>query len=112
MKIVRNTVTSELGSSQENFDLNLDGRETVLSGGLRLFFKRIDDMSFDVIVGVNNKRVGNHIEENHLVFAADGNRLTETKTHTEREVLAEDRDQAKAPLIRRSTSVFVYLFTG
>jgi hypothetical protein len=108
MKITGDAVTSERGSSQEEFDLNLDGSETVFLAGPRLSFKRIDDMTFDVIASVNNKKFGNHVGENHFVFSADGNMLTETKTHTEREVVPEGGDQTKGAVIRTSTSVLVF----
>jgi hypothetical protein len=108
LKIIGDIVTSELGASQQKFDLGLDGKETGLPGGLRLAFRRIDDRSFDVIAGVNSKRLGNHIEEMHFVFSADGDRVTETITRTEREVVPEDGDQGVGVVIGRSTSVLVF----
>src|ERR1700693_5735182 len=74
LKIGSDVVTSERGSSREELDLDTDGKETVFPEGPRLSFKRSDDTTFDVIISVNNKKFGNHIERLHFVFSADGNR--------------------------------------
>jgi hypothetical protein len=108
LKIRSNVVTSEQGSSREELDLGIDGKETVFPEGPKLSFKRSDDTTFDVIISVNNKKFGNHIEELHFVFSVDGNRLTETRTHTKRELVAEGADQAQGKVIRTSTSDLVF----
>jgi hypothetical protein len=72
IKITSHIVTSEHASLQQEFDLSLDG------SGPRPSFKRIDDTSFDVILSLNNKKFGKHIEESHFVLSTDGDVLTET----------------------------------
>jgi hypothetical protein len=108
LKIGSDIVTSERGSSREELDLDIDGKETVFPEGPRLSFKRSDDTTFDVIISVNNKTFGNHLEKLHFTFSADGNRLTETKTHTEREVVSEGLDQSQGKVIRTSTSDLIF----
>jgi len=108
LKITGDTITSELGSLHEESDVNLDGKETVLPPGLIISLRRIDDRAFDLIVRINNKGTGNHVGENHFVFSADGQRLTETKTHTEREVVPEGTDQTQSAVIRTSTTVLIF----
>lgn len=108
LKIGSDIVTSERGSSREELDLDIDGKETVFPEGPRLSLTRIDDTTFDVIISVNNKTFGNHIEELHFIFSHDGNKLTETKTHIEREAVPESLDQAQGKLIRTSTSDLVF----
>lgn len=72
IKITSQIVTSEHESLQQAFDLSLDGN------GQRASFKRIDDTAFDVIVSVNSKKLGKHVEESHFVLSTDGDVLTET----------------------------------
>jgi len=108
LKISADTVTSKFGPSHDGYDLNLSGGETVIPEGPTISFQRIDDSSFDIIVSVNNKKFGNHVGENRFEFSADGKMLTETKTHTEREVVPEGTDQTKSTMIRISTSVLVF----
>jgi hypothetical protein len=108
MKVAGDTVTAERGSLHEESDLNLDGTETILAPGLTVAFRRIDDTSFDIIRRMNKQKLGNHIGKNHFVFSADGKILTETKTHTEREVVSQGMDQTKSAVIRTSTIVLVF----
>jgi hypothetical protein len=103
LRIAGDTVTAELGSLHEESDVNLDG-ETVIAPGARISFRRVNSSTFDLIV----KDIGNHVGENRFVFSADGKTLTETKTHTEREVVAEGSDQTRSPVIRTSTTVLVF----
>jgi hypothetical protein len=72
IKLSSYIVTSEQESLQQELDLGLDG------SGRRVSFKRIDDTSFDIIVSVNNKKFGKHVEESHFVLSTDGEVLTET----------------------------------
>jgi hypothetical protein len=108
LRIAGDTVTAELGSLYEESDVNLDGAETVVPPDARISFRRISDSTFDLIVKVNNKDIGNHVGENRFVFSADGKTLTETKTHTEREVVADGTDQTKGTAIRTSTTILVF----
>jgi len=108
MKITSDLVASEGGSSQETFELNLDGSETIFPEGPRLSFKRIDDLTFDVIASVNNKKFGNHLAKYDFVLSDDGSELTETITRTEREVVSDGENQSKGTLIGSSRSVLVF----
>jgi hypothetical protein len=108
LKITSYTVPSQREPSREEFNLSLDGKETVFPEGPRLSFKRIDDLTFDVTVRVNNQRFGNHTEEIHFVVSPDGNTLTETKTHTERAVVPDGIDQLNGAVIKTSKSVLVF----
>jgi len=108
LRVAGDTVTAELGSLHDESDVNLDGTETVISPGARISFRRISDSTFDLIVKMNNKAIGNHVGENRFVFSADGRTLTETKTHTEREVVADGWDQTRGTVIRTSTTVLVF----
>lgn len=108
IKLTSDTVTSEMGPSNNRFDINLDGKETVSADGLRVSVKRIDDRSFDIIVRVNNERLGNHVEESHFVVSADGNKLTETKTDIQRDVVRSGGDQTQGAVMRNSTAVLVF----
>jgi hypothetical protein len=72
IKITGRIVTSGRESLQQELDLGLDG------SGRRVSFKRIDDTSFDIIVSVNNKQLGNHFEESHFILSPNGDVLTET----------------------------------
>jgi hypothetical protein len=105
---VGDTVTAEFGSLHEESDVNLDGTETFVPPVARISFRRISDSTFDLIIKMNNKDIGNHIGENRFVFSADGRTLTETKTHTEREVVAEGSDQTKGTVVRTSTTILVF----
>ena len=58
--------------------LRLDGNETTIPGGIEVVFKRIDDVSFEVIVMLPTVGAG----VNRFVFSADGKTLVETKTQT------------------------------
>ena len=108
LKVAGETVTAEFGSIHDESDVTLDGTETVIPPGARISFRRISDSTFDLIVKINSKDIGNHVGENHFAFSADGRTLTETKTHTEREVVAEGTDQTKGTIIRTSTTVLVF----
>jgi hypothetical protein len=89
-------------------DVDLERGESGTPGGPRISFKPIDDATFDIVVSMNDKRLGNHAGENRFVFSADGKMLTETKTHTEREVVPEGAEPATGAVIRTSTSVLVF----
>jgi hypothetical protein len=108
MKFSGDTALTGLQPVHDETSLNLDGKETVIGHGASVLFQKIDDSTFDIIVKVNGKDTGNHVGENRFVFSPDGKTLTETKTHTEREVVPEGADQTKGPLIRTSTSVLVF----
>jgi hypothetical protein len=108
LKIAGETVTAEFGSVHDESDVNLDGTETMIPPGTKVSFKRISDSTFDLIVKMNGKDIGNHVAKNRFVFSDDGRTLTETKTHTEREVLARGSDQTMSPIIRTSTTVLVF----
>jgi len=108
LTVVGETVTAELGSLHDESDVNLDGTETVTPPGARISFMRINDTAFDLIVKMNSQGIGNHVGANRFVFSADGKTLTETKVHTEREVVAEGTDQTKGTIIRASTTVLVF----
>ena len=108
IKVTGDTVLSQLGATHEAYDVDLDRGESVIPGGSKISFKRIDDATFDIVVSVNNKALGNHVGENRFVFSADGKTLTETKTHTEREVAPDGSDPTKSAVIRSSTSVLVF----
>jgi hypothetical protein len=108
IRITGDTVISQLGTSHEAYDVDVDRGESVIPGGPKTTFKRIDDATFDIVVSVNNKALGNHVGQNRFVFSSDGRTLTETKTHTEREVAPEGSDPTKSAVIRSSTSVLVF----
>jgi hypothetical protein len=108
IKIVGDTRTPEFAILHEESDVSLDGKETVLSPGVTISFKRLDETSFDIIVQGNNKEIGNQVGENRFVFSVDGKTLTETKTHTQREVVPEGNDQTKGAAIRTSVSILVF----
>jgi len=108
LKLSGETVLSGLQPVHDETSLSLDGKETVIGYGASVLFRKIDDSTFDIIVKANSKDTGNHVGENHFVFSPDGKTLTETKTHTEREVAPNGSDQTKSPLIKTSTSVLVY----
>jgi hypothetical protein len=107
MKITIETATTELGSSREELDLALDGKEVVSRAGEGLSFKRIDDRTFDIIVSANEKKLGSHVTENHFVFSGR-DKLTETTTHNWLEVGADGKDQSRGAVMRTSTSVLVF----
>jgi hypothetical protein len=108
MKVAGETVLAGIGPVREEFDLDLDHAETMGPGGTRISFKRTDDSTFDIILSVNNQQLGNNVGENHFVFSGDGETLTETKIHTEREVVPEGTDQTKGKVRRTSTTVLVF----
>ena len=108
IKVIIDTVTSQREPSQEEFDPTLNGKDTVYPDGHKVSFKRVDNRSFDIIASVNNKQSGNHVEENHFVFSPEGNRLTDTRTDTERETVPDGVDPTKGAVLRESTSVLVF----
>jgi hypothetical protein len=65
-------------------------------------------VTFDVILSVNNKAFGNHVENIRFALTADGNSLQETRTHTEREVVPEGSDPTTGKLIKTSSSDLVF----
>lgn len=108
IKLSGDTVLTGLQPVHDETSLNLDGKQTVIGYGESVSFRKIDDSTFDIIAKVNSKDTGNHVGENRFVFSPDGKTLTETKTHTEREVVPDGADQTKSPLIKTSTSVLVF----
>jgi hypothetical protein len=90
----------------EETGLSLDGQETV-TGPASLSFKRIDDLTFDVISRLNAKKT-NVGEVSHFAVLSDGQTLTETKTQTERDAVSEATDKNSGAVMR--TSVFVLVF--
>ena len=80
--------------------MKLDGTVTVI-GPVSLSFRRIDDFTFDIIsaLDIPNHNVG---EVSRFVFSPDGRTLTETKTQTERKVVAEGVDKSSGALIKTS----------
>jgi hypothetical protein len=97
LKGAGDTVTSQYGSSHDEFDVSLDGTETeiVPAPGVTISTKRIDDTGFEIIVKDSRNRAGH----NRFVFADDGKKLTEIKTYTE---------QVHGAVTRTSTSVLVF----
>jgi hypothetical protein len=110
VKVIGDTVTAELGALHEVFDLNLNTGEIAAPPvpGLSIKFKRIDDMAFDIVLSVNSTDFGNHVGVNHFVFSADGKTLTETKTHTQRELTPPGEDQSEGAVIKTATSILVF----
>jgi|SRR5271165_2258779 len=111
IKITTHTNTSRSWppreSSREEFEFNLDGRETVSPAGASLSFKRIDDRTFDIVVSGNDKRLGSCRVEKHFVFSGR-NRLTVTETRRWLDVVAEGGDRTKGAVVRTSSSVLVF----
>ncbi len=107
LKVAIETATAEQGSSREEFDFALDGKEAVSRGGERLSFKRIDDRTFDILISTNKEKLGSHVSECHFVFSGR-DKLTETTTHTDLEVASADKNQAAAPAMKTSTSILVF----
>ncbi len=66
LKITSSVVTSKGLSFRLELDLNLDGTETVSPEGARLSLRRIDDLTLDLILSVNNKASGNHVRNQPL----------------------------------------------
>jgi hypothetical protein len=108
MKLSDDTILSQLGSIHGENDLDMSRLETAMPGGAKRSFKQIDDNAFDIVLSVNDPKLGNHVGENHFVFSADGKTLAETKTHIERELAPEGADPAKSVVIKTSTSVLVF----
>ena len=71
-------------NSQVKLLVNLDGSETVSPEGPRLSFQRIDDLTFDVTLRVNDKTLGSQVENIRFVLSADGTSLRETRKRTTR----------------------------
>ncbi len=92
-------------SSREEFEFNLDGRETVSPAGASLSFRRIDDRTFDIVVSGNNKKLGSCLVEKHFVFSG-GTKLAVTETR--RWLDAKGGDQTKGAVVRTSNSVLVF----
>lgn len=107
IRITTNTLTSERGSSKEEFELSLDGRETVSPAGARLSFKRIDGRTFDIVVSANDNKLGSGVVEKHFVFSGS-NRLIATEARTGLDGAAGSGNQTKDPVVRTSTSVLVF----
>ena len=110
VKITTHTYTSLTGPaarevSREEFEFNLDGRETVSPAGANLSFKRIDDWTFDIVVSGSDKKLGSWLVEKHFVFS--GGKLTMTEARRWLDV-AGGGDQAKGAVVRTSTSVLVF----
>jgi hypothetical protein len=108
IKVGGDTVLTGLQPVHDESTLNLDGKEISIGNGVSIAFRKIDELTFDIIVKLNSQALGNHVGENRFVFSPDGKTLTETKAHTEREVVPEGADQTQSPLIRMSTSVLVF----
>jgi hypothetical protein len=108
LKVAGDTVTTQIGNTHEAFDVDLERGETILSGGPRVSFTKIDDTAFDIVLSLNNKTFGNQAGVNRFVFSADGKTLTESKTQTEREPVPEGEDQTKGAVTRTSTSILVF----
>jgi hypothetical protein len=106
LKLVGDTVLSDGNSSREEFNLDLDGKETVLADRTTSS-KRINANSFEIIVKVANN-VANGVGMNHFEFSADGKILIETKVQTKRGIVPAGTDPAKGVLIGTSTSVLVF----
>lgn len=108
MKLAGDTVLSQIGSIHEDSELDPSSPEITMPVGAKQSFKQVDESSFEVVLSLNNKNLGNHVGENRFVFSSDGNKLTETKTHIEREIAGEGGDPATSPVLRTSTSVLVF----
>ena len=109
IKITTHTFTSwpPRESSKEEFEFNLDGRETVSPAGASLSFKRIDDRTFDIVVSGNDRGLGSCLVEKHFVFSG-GTKLTVTETRRWLDVVAEGGDQPEGAVVRTSSSVLVF----
>jgi hypothetical protein len=108
LKVAGDTVTTQLGTSHEEFDVDLDHPESNLPGGPKISFTKIDDATFTIVLTVNNKTLGNQVGVNRFLFSGDGEKLIETKTHTERELAPEGADPAESRVIRTSTSILTF----
>jgi hypothetical protein len=58
--------------------LRRDGKESTMPGGILIAFRKLDDVSFEVIVTLPGVGTG----VNRFAFSADGKTLVETKTQT------------------------------
>jgi hypothetical protein len=70
MKVAGDTLTTEHGSIHNQSEVNLNNGQIAIPAvpGLSMRFKRIDDSTFDIVVGMNSASLGNHIGVNHFVF--------------------------------------------
>ena len=59
-------------------NLRRDGKESTMPGGILVTFKKLDDVSFEVIVRLPGVGTG----VNRFAFSSDGKTLVETKTQT------------------------------
>jgi hypothetical protein len=109
IRISGDTVVSDGNGSHSNHEdnrLKFDGTATII-GPVSLSFRRIDDFAFDIIsaLDIPDHNVG---EVSRFVFSPDGRSLTETKTQTEREVVAEGTDKSSGAVIKTSKAVLVF----
>ena len=92
-------------STHDDTNLTLDGMETVI-GPVSLFFRPIDDSTFEVISQLRNNR--NLGQVSRFSFSPNGTILTETKTQTEREIVPEGADKIPGAPARTSISALVF----
>jgi hypothetical protein len=109
IRLSGDTVFSDVNGSHSAHDDNrfkLDGTATVI-GPASLSFRRIDDFTFDIIttLDIADHNVG---EVSRFVFSPDGRSLTETKTQTEREAVAEGSEKSSGAVIKTSKFVLVF----
>ena len=107
LKLIGDTVLSDGTSSHDEFNVVLDGKETVLADGTTISAKRVDGNAFDIIVKVATN-VANVVGVNHFQFSTDGRILIETKVQTKRGVVPDGADPATGVLIGTSRSVLVF----
>lgn len=105
LKVAGDAVVSQLGSSHDEFEVSLDGKETetIAAPGATISTRFIDDSTFDVVVNLNN-RVG----EDRFVLSDDGRKLTETKIRTDREVVPAGTDPTRGRVIETAASIIVF----
>jgi hypothetical protein len=108
LKVTGDTVTTELGTTHEEFDVDLEHPDSTLPEGPKISFTRSGDTAFAIVLTVNNKTLGNQVGVNRFLFSGDGRKLIETKTHTEREPTPEGMDPAESRVIRTSTSILMF----
>jgi hypothetical protein len=109
IRLSGDTVMSDGSGSQWAHDdnrLKVDGTATVI-GPVSLSFRRIDDFTFEIISAIDIP--GHHLGEvSRFVFSPDDRSLTETKTQTEREVIAEGADKSSGAVTKTTKSVLVF----
>jgi len=108
LKLKGSTILSNGRPSPDEINvLDLEGKVTTVSPGITVSFKRISEVSFDILVQVNTGTI-NASGLNRFVISLDGKTLTESKTQVSREVVPEGADPTQGRVLKSSTSVFVF----